>query len=123
VTKAQLGWALLGLLISHGVSFVNNYLRQGEYRRVRLVPDLLFGQYPRVITFSLVIPILAVGIMWLGSPSYALVLLVLLKIHLDLRAHLAERVKYRSHSGDEPPDWIANLLGKRRKERTIDGSR
>jgi hypothetical protein len=117
VRESQLGWVLSGLLISHGVSFVTNYLRRGEYRRAHLVRDLLFGQYSRVIVFNLVIMFLGFGIMWVGSPSYALVVLVLLKIHLDLGAHLAERAKYGSHPSDEPTDWIANLFGRRRSRK------
>ena len=114
VLDFQLIWALLGLLISHGVSFVSNYLRQGEYRRVHL-PALMFQPYNRIVALQLAVVVGGFALMFIGAPQYALVMLILLKIRLDVGAHLAERAKYKSRPGDEPTDWIANLLGRRRK--------
>lgn len=89
----HLVWAALALAASHGVSFVQNYLRTGEYRRVTL--DLLMmAPYARVVVLH--VAILAGGflILSLGSPLWALILLLGLKLVLDLGAHLRERQRF-----------------------------
>lgn len=93
LTRYQLGWSLLGLVISHGVSFVSNYLIGGERHRAYF-GVLLFQPYVRVIGMHLVVLFGAVALVFFNAPSFALVLLVLLKIGIDLRAHLAERAKF-----------------------------
>jgi len=88
----HLGWAVLGLAVSHGFSFVTNYLGGGEYRRVS-VPELMQQPYGRIIVLH--ITILGGGFLVaaLRSPKLGLLVLVALKIALDLRAHFAERRK------------------------------
>jgi hypothetical protein len=85
-----LGLALLGLVASHGVSFVTNYIRKGEYQRVDL-GDLMFRPYARIVVMQLVIILGGFLMMSLHSPMPGLLLLVFLKILLDLRAHAGER--------------------------------
>jgi uncharacterized protein DUF6498 len=86
------GYAALGLLFSHGVSFVHNYLAGGEYERVGL--QQLMGQpYTRVIVLHLAVLFGGWLTLALGSPASVLVILIALKTGLDLRAHLAERRK------------------------------
>ncbi len=90
VVGAGLIWPALSLLASHGVSFVANYLRKGEYRNVS--PAELMGRpYGRIIIMQMTI--LGGGFMAgvLGSPAWALVVLVAMKIFQDLRAHVRER--------------------------------
>lgn len=95
MARYHLGWALLGLVVSHGVSFVDNYLLHGERRRAYF-GLLLFQPYMRVVVLHLALLLGACAGLLIGSPQYALVLLVLMKIILDLRAHLAERDKFAS---------------------------
>ncbi len=95
----HLGWAVLGLVVSHGVSFVSNYLGNREYQRVN--PAILMAQpYGRI--FVLHLAILGGGLLMqaLHSPKAGLLVLIALKIWLDLRAHLAERKKFAK--GREP---------------------
>lgn len=99
MVRYQLGWALLGLVVSHGVSFVDNYLLRGERRRAHF-GELMFQPYVRVVVLHLVLLLGAAAGFLLGSPTYALVLLVLMKIVLDLRAHLVERDKFAT-GGDK----------------------
>jgi hypothetical protein len=115
LARYQLGWALLALLVSHGVSFVTNYLRQGEYRQAVLL-RLMFQPYARVLVFQVTVVMGGFALMYLDAPNHALVLLVLLKIILDLRAHLRERAKLGSRPAeiDMPAGIINNLLGRRR---------
>lgn len=93
VSKLGLWWAVAGLAASHGVSFVSNYLLGGERLRASTI-QLMQQPYGRIVVLHLAILGGGFLIMALGSPWYGLALLVLLKIGLDLRAHLAERRKF-----------------------------
>ena len=84
----------VGLLVgSHAFSFVHNYLMQGEYKQAAL-PVLMMLPYGRIIVLHLTVIFGGIAAMALGAPLPALVVLVLLKTALDLRAHLAERIKF-----------------------------
>jgi hypothetical protein len=81
--------ALLSLVVSHGTSYVVNYLGRGEDRS--LSPLALMQQpYGRVIVLH--VTILGGGflVMFLGQPLLSLVLLVALKTAVDVQAHLRE---------------------------------
>lgn len=93
LVNQHLYWAALALAASHGVSFVLNYLRSGEYRQARL-DALMQAPYGRVVVLH--VAILGGGflILSLGSPVGGLVLLIVLKIVLDVRAHLRERRRF-----------------------------
>lgn len=100
LTGQHLFWAALALAASHGVSFVLNYLRSGEYRQARL-EALMQAPYGRVVVLH--VAILGGGflILGLGSPVWALALLVFLKIGLDVRAHLRERRRFGADTAGE----------------------
>ncbi len=102
LTGQHLFWAALALTASHGVSFVLNYLRSGEYRQAR-VEALMQAPYGRVVVLH--VAILGGGflIMGLGSPVWALALLVFLKIGLDVRAHLRERRRFAAEPTAREP--------------------
>jgi Family of unknown function (DUF6498) len=92
IRMADVGWGVVFIAASHAFSFLQNYVFGGEYRTAS--PQLLMIQpYARVVVLH--IAILAGGFLTLaiGAPLGALVLLVVLKTALDLRAHLAERRK------------------------------
>jgi hypothetical protein len=89
----HLGWAILGLAISHGISFATNYVGRGEFRRI--TPSQLMSQpYGRIVVLHLAILGGGFLVMALHSPLLGLLLLVALKIALDLRGHFAERRKF-----------------------------
>lgn len=93
IRENQLAWAVIGLAVSHGISFVTNFIQGGEYKRTN-TPALMIQPYGRIFVLHLTI-ILGGGLMMLlRSPMAGLLLLVALKILLDLRAHLAERKKF-----------------------------
>jgi hypothetical protein len=62
---------------------------------------LMSQPYGRIVVLHLTIMGGGFLMMALGSPTVGLVLLVVLKIGLDLSAHLRERRKF-AVSGDEP---------------------
>jgi len=97
VVPPQVRFAVLALFISHGVSFVQNYLLKGEYATAR--PEKLMGSpYGRVVVMH--IAILAGGFltMAIGSPAPLLVVLVVLKTILDVSLHNREHKKAKTNA-------------------------
>ena len=97
----QLGWAVVGLVVSHGLSFYSNYLKSGEYQRAQL-NTLMMQPYARVMVLHMTVLIGGWLVLTLGSPLYALVLLVALKTSIDVRAHVAERRKFGAPDTPSP---------------------
>ena len=85
---------LAALIASHGFSFLWNYLWRGEFRRGQLTA-LMAKPYGRVVVLHLAILLGGIGTLALGSPLWALLVLLALKIGLDWKAHLKE------HSGSK----------------------
>lgn len=83
-------WGALGLLwLSHGTSFINNYLMRQEYQHA--TPGQLMQQpYSRVLILHVVVLAGGFVVRSLGQPIAALVLLTMLKTAFDLGAHLRE---------------------------------
>jgi hypothetical protein len=82
--------ALLALFASHGISFALNFIGRREYEGARLA-DLMREPYGRVILMHFTIILGGGLVMLLQNPVPALVLLIVLKVAADLRAHFAER--------------------------------
>lgn len=82
-------WGALGLAISHGASFVVNYLGRREYLRVSPGRQM-FAPYGRLVILHLAILLGAFVSLVIGSPVGALVVLVILKTIVDLTLHLRE---------------------------------
>jgi hypothetical protein len=89
----QLGWGVLSLVISHGLSFYWNYIKNGEYQRASL-NTLMAQPYGRVIVLHLTVLFGGWVVMLLRSPLPALIVLVVIKTAADWRAHQAERRKF-----------------------------
>ena len=77
------------LAVSHLFSFLWNYLYRGEFRRMTIT-ELMAKPYGRVVVLHVTIILGGFGVAALGSPVWALVLLLALKTGLDLRAHVKE---------------------------------
>lgn len=95
IISPEMKLALLALFISHGVSFVYNYLIKGEFAEIKL--DKLMSQpYGRIIVMH--IAILAGGFLAvsMGDPMGILVVLVILKIIVDAKLHLRQHKKPRN---------------------------
>ena len=68
----------IGLFISHGVSYVFNFIRGGEYRRMTATA-LMFAPYQRVVILHLTIIFGAFAVIMLGAQLCPLLILVALK--------------------------------------------
>ncbi len=86
VTQQHLGWAVLGLVVSHGFSFATNYVLNGTYRTA-IPPVLMMQPYGRVVVLHLAILGGGFLVLLMGMPVVGLTLLILLKIGLDVLAH------------------------------------
>ncbi|MGW8161122.1 MAG: DUF6498-containing protein [Desulfobulbales bacterium] len=84
-------WAVIGLVISHGISFVENYLLGGEYRNSS-IKKLMQQPYQRIVTMHIAILGGAIFIMKLNSPLPLLIILVVMKICIDLYLHKKSHV-------------------------------
>lgn len=83
--------AVVALFISHGISFFQNFLGRKEYRN-RTVKIQMTEPYQRIIFMHLVIIIGAGLTTILGDSSAVLLLVIIAKIMVDVRAHVRERM-------------------------------
>jgi hypothetical protein len=88
---------LAGMIVSHGVSFVTNFIRNGEFRRVSVL-QLFLQPYSRVAVLHITILLGGFAVLYIGANQLAVAALVLLKTVFDLYAHLSERKKYAQGS-------------------------
>ena len=86
---SAVGFGLIWLAISHGVSFVINFLGRHEYRKVS-PQEQAMAPYTRLVILHLAIIFGGVVSLSIGSPIGAVIVLVLLKTAVDLRLHLRE---------------------------------
>ena len=90
IDRETVNFMALLLVISHGASFVVNYIGRGEYRRT--TPAAQMAQpYARVFILHITIVLGAFFVIFLGQPIALVALLVVLKTIADLALHLRER--------------------------------
>jgi hypothetical protein len=95
VMPTAMRYAMGALFLSHGVSFVYNYLIKGEYAKV--TPDKLMGSpYARVVVMHVAIIFGAFLTMAMGSPVGILIILVALKTSLDVIFHMRQHKKHQA---------------------------
>jgi hypothetical protein len=80
---------VVGLAVSHGVSFWTNYLGRGEYQRLSPA-EVMVQPYGRLVILHLTIIVGAFVSIFLGTPIGSLLVLVVLKTALDLYFHLPQ---------------------------------
>jgi hypothetical protein len=76
-------WPVIGLVVSHGISFIRNYLIGGEYLTLS-IGKLMSRPYRRIVLLHVAIIAGGAPIMMLGSPVPLLCILVILKIGVDI---------------------------------------
>jgi Family of unknown function (DUF6498) len=81
--------AVIALSISHGLSFLLNFIGGGEYKRVSPAAQMS-KPYGRLVVLHVTIIFGAIAISMTGAAVAALAILVVLKIALDVGLHLAE---------------------------------
>jgi hypothetical protein len=89
----QLWIPLAVLAASHLFSFLWNYLYRGEYRHAEL-RALMARPYYRVVALHVAIILGGIAAAALGSPVWALAVLIAIKIALDLRTHVKEHSRW-----------------------------
>ncbi len=92
-------YAMGALFVSHGVSFVYNYVMKGEYAKVK-TDVLMFSPYGRIVIMHLAVLFGAFLTMALGSPVGILIILVGLKTSLDVIFHLRQHQKHQLSPAD-----------------------
>jgi hypothetical protein len=88
-------WAFSALFLSHGVSFLVNFLL-GREREQLTVKQLMAAPYGRIVILHITIIAGAFATMALGQPIFLLVILIALKIGVDVTMHLREHSKIAS---------------------------
>ena len=86
---AGMQWPVLCLFVSHGISFVQNYLLKKEYASLT-IGKLMNQPYKRIVILHVAIIAGAMPVMALGSPVPLLCILVLLKVCMDIYLHTKE---------------------------------
>jgi len=84
--------AILALFISHGFSFVENFLRKREYETTDIKTQM-HKPYSRIITMHVMLIVGGFLILALDAPILALSLLIILKMAADATAHVKEHKK------------------------------
>ncbi len=94
LTYAPPAWiiVLAGLMLSHGVSFVVNFLLGGE-RYTANTGSLMSEPYGRIVVMHLAVIAGGMATMALGEPLAMLLVLVLLKLAVDIGLHIREHRK------------------------------
>ncbi|HAT03594.1 MAG TPA: hypothetical protein DCS29_02330 [Candidatus Magasanikbacteria bacterium] len=87
--------AALSLFASHGISFFQNFIEKKEYTHTT-VQQLMFEPYKRIVLIHVVILIGGGATFILGEPLFALIVLILLKIGLDIKMHQKEHKKLQT---------------------------
>jgi hypothetical protein len=96
VTTVVLG--IVSLAISHGISFKTNYIDHKEYEKVT-VSQQMFAPYRRIVIMHVTIILGGMLVSFFGAPVLALVFMVLLKIAIDVVAHLREHARLGTFTG------------------------
>lgn len=94
--------AALGLFAYHAVSYRVNFIGEREYERNGPV-TLMVEPYRRVFVLHFTIVLGAFAVAGLGAPVGALIIMVITKTVLDVRAHLKEHERARQPTGAREP--------------------
>jgi ABC-type multidrug transport system permease subunit len=86
-------WTFLALFVSHGISFVHNFIIKGEYLHTNS-DQLMASPYSRIVVMHIAIIGGAFLSKAVGSSVAVLIVLVILKTIVDLKLHLRERKKF-----------------------------
>ena len=82
-------YAIAALFLSHGVSFVHNYLIKGEYATAKAA-NLMGAPYARVVAMHFAVLFGGFISAAIGSPAGVLIVLILIKTIIDIELHLRQ---------------------------------
>ena len=104
----EIGIFFICLLISHGVSFVTNFLKKQEYKKTN-VGKLFIAPYPRIVIMHLVIT--ASGFLVMGKATGLVIILVIIKTVVDAISHTIVHKRYfRNDTNDDETNNITQVL-------------
>ena len=89
IESYQLTWVLIGLFLSHGFSYISNYLFLGESQRTSII-RLSIRPYLRVAILHVTIIIGGMVVIALNQPLAGMIFLLIIKIIIDCWTHLVE---------------------------------
>jgi hypothetical protein len=89
-------FAFASLFISHGISFVHNFILKGEYLHTT-GQQLMSNPYSRIVVMHIAILGGAFLSAAIGTPVAVLIVLVILKTIIDLKLHSREHKKFGQH--------------------------
>ncbi len=85
-------YAIAALFLSHGVSFVHNYLIKHEYATAKAA-KLMSDPYARVVVMHFAVLFGGFISAAIGSPAGVLIVLILIKTIIDIKLHLHQHRK------------------------------
>ena len=92
-------YAVIGLFFSHFMSFLVNYIGKGEYLKTNVM-DLMHAPYKRVMILHMTILFGGFLVLSTGEALWALMLLIVLKIGIDLVVHLQEHGAFKKNKDE-----------------------
>ena len=95
IGETQLRLTLIGLFLSHTLSFLVNFVGGREYEN-RDVSAQMHQPYRRILIMHIVVLIGGALVQFLGAPIYALLVLIALKTGIDLKSHRDEHIGLRT---------------------------
>jgi hypothetical protein len=88
--------AFIFLFISHGISYIFNFLGKGEYKETSFTQQMM-QPYGRILVMHITVILAGFAIVKFSiAGPIALVVMVMLKTGIDLGAHLAEHKKFQA---------------------------
>jgi hypothetical protein len=89
----------IALFISHGFSFIWNYIYKGEYKAASL-QMVMAGPYGRVIVLHATVILGGFLVMESKAPMVFMLMVVAIKIIMDVMAHIREHEKFKLNKPD-----------------------
>jgi hypothetical protein len=88
--------SFIAIFISHGISFVSNFLGKQEYLRTTVAKEMN-APYGRMTVLHLTLIFGGWLVVLLSSPIWLLVMLLFIKTAVDLTAHIKQHTKMASY--------------------------
>lgn len=97
IDRLSLFILMLGLMISHGISFYQNFIKNREYIKIRQLGFVMMAPYKRIMVMHTT---LLIGSFMIIPFKIPLIFLVILKIVLDYSAHNKEhrKISYKNQT-------------------------
>lgn len=91
------GLGIAALAVSHGISFIRNFVQQQEFTKTTL-RQVLFMPYQRIIIMHLTLIASAFVVSYFDEPLFGLLIMIVLKIITDIYSHLREHARYTDNT-------------------------